>query len=56
MAYQLMFSMDLNRCINCKTCEMACNEYYGLTDIHRRSVMTYENKETIKPSSSFYFL
>lgn len=44
MAYQLMFSVDFNRCINCKTCEMACNDYYGLTDAHRRNVVTYENE------------
>ncbi|MBM4763842.1 hypothetical protein GNT69_16400 [Bacillus sp. B15-48] len=49
MATQLMFSMDLNRCINCKTCEMACNEYYGLTDRHRRHVMTYGSKERLTP-------
>lgn len=44
MPYQLMFTIDLNRCINCKTCEMACNEYYGLTNEHRRSVVTYETE------------
>lgn len=49
MTRQLMFSMDLNRCINCKTCEMACNEYYGLTDVHRRSVMTFKSKENVNP-------
>lgn len=43
MTDQLMFSIDLNRCINCKTCEMACNEYYGLSSEHRRQVVTYEN-------------
>lgn len=43
MTRQLMFAVDLNRCINCKTCEMSCNEYYGLYDVHRRDVVTYEN-------------
>ena len=34
MTRQLVFSVDLNRCINCKTCEMACNQYHGLTGGH----------------------
>lgn len=45
MPSQLMFSVDLNRCINCKSCEMACNEYHGLTNTHRRNVVTYKTKE-----------
>ncbi|WP_042349444.1 4Fe-4S dicluster domain-containing protein [Bacillus massiliigorillae] len=44
MPYQLTFSVDLNRCINCKTCEMSCNEYYGLENKHRRHVVTFENE------------
>lgn len=38
-----MFSVDFNRCINCKTCEMACNDYHRLRATHRRQVITYEN-------------
>lgn len=45
MTRQLVFSVDLNRCINCKTCEMACNQYHGLTGGHRRNVVTYKTKE-----------
>jgi len=41
MGTQLVFSVDPNTCIKCKTCEMSCNEYYGLTDVHRRNVLTY---------------
>lgn len=42
MPSQLMFSIDLSKCINCKTCEMSCNDYHGLTDIHRRHVVSFE--------------
>ncbi|WP_191090688.1 4Fe-4S dicluster domain-containing protein [Niallia endozanthoxylica] len=42
MTSHLVFSIDLNRCINCKTCEMACNDFYGLMGMHRRNVMTIE--------------
>ena len=31
MSEQLMFYIDQNKCIDCKTCEMACNEYHGYT-------------------------
>lgn len=44
MPYQLKFFVDLNRCINCKTCEMSCNDYYGLKGEHRRHVITYKNE------------
>mgnify|MGYP001188986132 FL=1 len=44
MTYQLVFTIDFNRCINCKTCEMACNSYYGLTGAHRRNVLTFDNE------------
>lgn len=47
MPYQIMFSVDLNRCINCKTCEMACNGYYDLNAEYRRHVVTYRNKSNI---------
>lgn len=43
MTSQLVFSIDLNKCINCKVCEMSCNDYHGLTDSHRRTVVTYES-------------
>ncbi|PAE20459.1 hypothetical protein CHH80_10610 [Bacillus sp. 7504-2] len=46
MTEQFMFYIDVNRCINCKSCEMACNEYYGLTDIHRRNVVTIDMKNS----------
>ncbi|MEH7501820.1 4Fe-4S dicluster domain-containing protein [Neobacillus drentensis] len=44
MTTQLMFYVDLNRCINCKSCEMACNEYYNLSGVHRRTVVSYETE------------
>ncbi|MFZ7942815.1 4Fe-4S dicluster domain-containing protein [Neobacillus sp. 19] len=44
MNTQLVFSVDLNRCIDCKTCEMACNDHYGLMGVHRRNVFTYETE------------
>lgn len=43
MLNQYMFSVDLNKCINCKTCEMSCNDYQGLTNVHRRNVVTFED-------------
>lgn len=49
MTYQIMFSIDFNRCINCKTCEMACNSYYNLADVHRRSVLSFEEEITGQP-------
>jgi Fe-S-cluster-containing dehydrogenase component len=49
MTSQLMFAIDFNRCINCKTCEMACNAHHGLTDVHRRSVFTFEETQKEKP-------
>lgn len=33
-------------CIECKTCEMACNEYYGLPGEHRRQVLTFLTEES----------
>lgn len=45
MQNQLMFSVNLSKCINCKTCEMSCNNYHGLRDIHRRNVVTFEDKD-----------
>lgn len=49
MAQHLVFSVDLNRCINCKTCEMSCNDYYGLMGVHRRHVLTYETEKDAQP-------
>lgn len=46
MTYQIMFSFDSNRCIDCKTCEMACNAYYGLSHVHRRSVLSLKQEKT----------
>ena len=46
MNEQLMFFLDLNKCINCKSCEMACNDHYNLHGIHRREVLTYETKSS----------
>lgn len=43
MGAQVVFSVNPNACINCKTCEMSCNEHYGLTGIHRRSVLNLVN-------------
>ncbi|WP_191274886.1 4Fe-4S dicluster domain-containing protein [Neobacillus kokaensis] len=48
MTAHIVFSIDLNRCINCKTCEMACNDHYGLMGIHRRNVFTYESESDEK--------
>jgi anaerobic dimethyl sulfoxide reductase subunit B len=45
MSNQYMFYIDLNRCIKCKSCEMACNEYYNLTGTHRRKVVSFESEE-----------
>lgn len=47
MGNQLMFSVDLSKCINCKTCEMACNEYHGLTEVNRRTVFSYDKENTL---------
>ncbi len=47
MQKQLMFFVDFNKCIDCKTCEMACNDYHGLIGIHRRNVVTYETEDNI---------
>lgn len=52
MASRLMFSVDLRKCINCKTCEMACNEYYGLTENHRRKIVTYKTSEDVQANLS----
>lgn len=41
MTTQLMFYIDLNKCINCKSCEMACNEYHDLSGVYRREVFSY---------------
>lgn len=49
MTYQKMFFVDFNRCINCQTCEMACNEYYGLTDVHRRRVISFKTDDKSPP-------
>lgn len=49
MTYQIMFTVDFNRCINCKTCEMACNSYYGLSGAHRRRVLTFDEESSGKP-------
>lgn len=42
MNAQLMFFLDLNKCIKCKCCTMACNDHYNLQGIHRREVVTHE--------------
>lgn len=42
MQKQLMFFFDFNKCIDCKTCEMSCNDYHGLRGVHRRQVVTYD--------------
>lgn len=44
MADQYVFCVDFNKCIACKTCEMACNEYYGLEGIHRRKVVFFQTE------------
>ncbi|MBB6446620.1 4Fe-4S dicluster domain-containing protein [Bacillus benzoevorans] len=49
MSSRLVFSIDLNRCINCKTCEMACNDFYGLMGNHRRNVVTFETEADLHP-------
>lgn len=46
MAKQRMFYINQNRCIDCKTCEMACNEFHGFTGVHRRKVVRYETKNS----------
>lgn len=46
MGTQVVFTVDPNACINCKTCEMSCNEYYGLTGIHRRRVLNLVNDKS----------
>lgn len=49
MTQQIMFSFDFNRCINCKTCEMSCNSYYGLSGIHRRNVLSFDEELSGQP-------
>ena len=44
MMEQMAFSLDLNKCIKCKSCEMACNEYNNLSGIHRRKLLSFESK------------
>lgn len=44
MSTQIVFTVDPNTCIKCKTCEMSCNEYYGLSGIHRRKVLTFKTE------------
>lgn len=46
MNEQLMFFLDLNKCINCKSCVMACNNHYNLQGTHRREVVTYEKNSS----------
>lgn len=41
MTIQLTFYIEINKCINCKSCEMACNKYYNLEGVHRREVVSY---------------
>lgn len=41
MNNHLVFTVDPNTCIKCKTCEMSCNEYYGLTGSNRRKVLSF---------------
>lgn len=38
---QLTFFIDINKCIDCKSCEMACNKFYDLKGVHRRNVVSY---------------
>lgn len=49
MNKHIVFSIDLNRCINCKTCQMSCNEFYSLVNVHRRNVFTFENGREAQP-------
>lgn len=49
MSSHVVFFVDPNRCIKCKTCEMSCNEYHGLTGMHRRNVCTYEIDDSNVP-------
>lgn len=44
MDKHLVFTFDPNRCIHCKTCEMACNDYYNLSGQHRRKLISYHKE------------
>ncbi|MBM4760842.1 4Fe-4S dicluster domain-containing protein [Bacillus sp. B15-48] len=46
MSEQIIFFIDLNKCIDCKTCEMACIDYHGITGIHRRKVVSFQKAVT----------
>src|SRR5690554_6609706 len=49
MSSHLVFSINPNTCIKCKTCEMSCNEYYGFSNEHRRQVLTFLSEDDDTP-------
>lgn len=44
MSKQYMFYFDMDKCIECRSCQMACYELHGGTGIHYRTVKNYGNK------------
>ena len=40
---QLAFLVDSTRCINCKTCEVACQDFNNLTTVRLRRVRSFEH-------------
>ncbi|MBZ4687047.1 MAG: 4Fe-4S ferredoxin, iron-sulpur binding protein [Clostridiales bacterium] len=52
MVKQLGFIIDLNKCIGCKGCEMACHNENCLDDIHYRKIVTLAEH----PKNFFGFL
>lgn len=46
MTYQLTFYFDDNKCIDCKTCEQACVDYYSSEAIHTNTHRYEPNPNT----------
>lgn len=40
---QLGFLVDATRCVNCKTCEIACQDFHDLASVRLRRVRTFEH-------------
>lgn len=40
---QLAFLVDATRCVNCKTCEIACQDFHGVAPVRLRRVRVFEH-------------